>query len=331
MRFHGLMLLRDEMDIIVQNLEHLLSWIDALYVLDMGSVDGTWDVIQDYARRDSRIVPFFSRPIVFDDNLRGMLFEQYRGRFERGDWVLRTDTDEFYHVPPPQFVAQRLRPLETAVYLQWYYFRLTRQEVTDYETGRVDMAQDRQRPLEQRRRYYKISTYAEPRMFRYRRTMKWSDHESFPYNAGFVARERIPIRHYPHRDPLQMQRRFRLRAAMMQLKAHAGGHWNVQDWRQELVDADGVSVSSQAAQKIGLASQRGIDTGPLYYWQPDTPLREIPLHNHIPPWHTRLARRMVHPLLLPILDRGRPRYDRAYRPTEIPPEVAASIYSGCGE
>src|ERR1700684_4163490 len=98
MRFHGLMLLRDEIDIVAQTLDHMLSWVDALYLLDMGSVDGTWDLVMDYARRDKRIVPFFSKPIIFDDNLRGMLFDHFRDRIDPGDWVLRVDTDEFYHV-----------------------------------------------------------------------------------------------------------------------------------------------------------------------------------------------------------------------------------------
>ena len=64
------MLLRDEQDIIVQNLTHLLTWIDALYILDLGSTDGTWDVVQDFASRDKRIVPFKSSPIIYNDNLR---------------------------------------------------------------------------------------------------------------------------------------------------------------------------------------------------------------------------------------------------------------------
>ena len=208
MRFHGLMLLRDEIDIIVQNLTHLLSWIDSLYILDMGSVDGTWEIVQDFARKDARIVPFFSEPIVYDDNLRSMIFNQYREKFDAGDWVMKIDADEFYHVAPPRFVAERLRPLDTAVHLQWYFFRLTTQESQDYETGKVDVEEDRKRPIEDRRRHYKISTYAEPRMFRYRRSMRWPHNASFPFNAGFVARERIPIRHYPHRDPRQMERRF---------------------------------------------------------------------------------------------------------------------------
>jgi hypothetical protein len=324
MRFHGLMLLRDEIDIIAQNFDHLLSWIDALYILDMGSVDGTWDIVQEYARKDSRIVPFFSRPIVYDDNLRSMLCDQYRDRFEPGDWVMKIDADEFYHVPPPQFVAERLRPRETAVHLQWYFFRLTQKEARDYESGAVEVEEDRKRPIEDRRRYYKISTYAEPRMFRYRRSMQWPQNASFPFNAGFVARQRVPIRHYPHRDPAQMERRFRLRAAMMKLKAHAGGHWKLEDWHKELVDSDGISTAEQT--KVGLAGERGIDTGPLMYWKPGTPLLEQPLHNHIPQPFTRLQQRLVHPLLLPILDRRRPRYDRSFQPVPIPPEIARTIY-----
>ena len=325
MRFHGLMLLRDEIDIIVQNLEHLLSWIDGLYILDMGSVDGTWEIVQEFARRDPRVVPFFSRPIVYDDNLRSMVFNEYRGRFDPGDWVMKIDADEFYHVSPPNFAKERLRALDSAVLLQWYFFRLTTQESTEYESGKVSIDEDRKRTIEDRRRYYKISTYAEPRMFRYRRSMKWPCNASFPYNAGFVSRERIPIRHYPHRDPRQMEMRFRLRAAMMKLEgAHAGGHWRLEDWRKELVDANGASMSQEG--KVGLAGERGIDMGPLLHWQPGTPLVEQPLHNHVPDALTRLQQRIVHPLLLPILDSRRPTYDPSFQATSIPPDVAEKIY-----
>jgi hypothetical protein len=326
LRFHGLMLLRDEIDIIRQNLDHLLTWIDALYILDMGSVDGTWEIVQDYAKRDPRIVPFFSRPIVYDDNQRCMLFDQFRSRFDPGDWVMKIDADEFYHVPPPRFVKERVRPLESAVHLQWYFFRLTQQEAADYESGRVDTAADRKRPIEDRRRYYKVSTYAEPRMFRYRRGMKWAKDGSMPFNAGFVSRQRIPIRHYPHRDPLQMLRRYKLRAAMMKLKAHAGGHWKLDDWHKDLVDATGAAEAARGDQKVGLSGEQGIDTGPLYHWAPNTPFQEMPLHNHVPPLRIRLQQRIVHPLLLPILDRFRPDYDRSYKPADIPPEIAAHIY-----
>jgi glycosyltransferase involved in cell wall biosynthesis len=320
------MLLRDEIDIIVQNLEHLLSWIDALYILDMGSVDGTWEIVMDYARRDPRIVPFFSRPVVYDDNLRCTMFDQYRDRFKPGDFVMKIDADEFYQVLPPRFVAERMTPSETAAYLQWYFFRLTTQEVADYESGKVNIMEDRKRPIEDRRRFYKISTYAEPRLFKYRRSMQWPQNVSFPYNAGLVARQRIPIRHYPHRDPLQMETRFRLRANMMKLKAHAGGHWKLDDWRKELVDASGASTGANGEEKVGLASQKGVDTGPLYYWEPGTPLNEIPQFDHISNTRMRIAQRLTHAMLLPILDSRRPHYDKSYQPVAIPPEMVSEMY-----
>ena len=72
-----------------------------------------------------------------------MIFNQYREKFDPGDWVMKIDADEFYHLDPPRFVAERLRPLDTAVHLQWYFFRLTKQEAHDYETGKLDIDQDR--------------------------------------------------------------------------------------------------------------------------------------------------------------------------------------------
>jgi hypothetical protein len=325
MAFRGMMLLRDEEDVIGQCLDHLLTWIDALYILDLGSTDRTWEIVQDYAGRDKRVVPLEHRPILYSDNMRGYIFHQVREQFLPGDWVMKIDADEFYHVAPPRFVRERLRAGDTAVHLQWYFFRLTTQEVADYESGRVDVWKDRQRPITDRRRFYKISEYAEPRMFKYRRSMRWPDKASFPFNAGFVARERIPIRHYPHRDPPQMERRFRLRAAMMKLSAHAGGHWKLEDWRKELVDEHGAAASAQG-QRSGLAGESGIDTGPLHFWAPGTELAEQPLYNHVPPMGRRVTQRLIHPLLLPILDRRRPTYDPAASPPQpIPAEVQAEL------
>src|SRR5438045_944129 len=114
MRFHGLMLLRDEQDIITQNLTHLLSWIDNLFILDLGSTDGTWEIVQEFAEKDKRIVPFKRAPIIYTDNLRCVIFDQFRDRFDPGDWVMKIDADEIYHIAPPDFVKQRLRSLDSA-------------------------------------------------------------------------------------------------------------------------------------------------------------------------------------------------------------------------
>jgi hypothetical protein len=313
MRFQGLMLLRDEEDIITQNFDHLLTWIDTLYVLDLGSTDRTWEIVNDYARRDPRIVPYMRRPIIYNDNLRSVLFDHFRDRFSPGDWVMKIDADEFYHVPPPQFVRERVRMGETAVYLLWYYFRLTKGEVDAYETGQVNEADDRKRPIAERRRFYQMAKYSEPRLFKYRRAMQWPETTSFPYNAGFVARERIPIRHYPHRDVSQMVRRYELRSAMMKLKANAGPHWKLADWRADVFDPAAAIDANQ-----GVATMSGLDTVTLHEWEPGEPLPEFHPTDHLPPAKVRLQQRLVHPLLLPLLDRRRPKYDKRYQPPLIP-------------
>jgi hypothetical protein len=188
----------------------------------------------------------------------------------------------------------------------------------------VDILTDRQRPIEDRRRFYKISEYPEPRMFRYRRRMKWPETSSFPFNAGFVSRARIPIRHYPHRDPLQMQTRFRLRSKMMSLNAHAGSHWKLGDWREEIVDEQGISESSLRT-KRGLSGEKGIDTGPLYFWEPGTELRELHQRKFIAPARQRIMQRMIHPLLLPVLDARRQPYDRSFQHPMLPDEVQQAL------
>lgn len=323
MRFHGLMVVRDEADVLPQTLEHLLTWIDSLWIFDTGSTDETWQIVNDFAKRDKRVHAIARQPMIFSDNFRSYLFHTARPSFSHGDWVLRVDGDEFYHISPPDFVKTRLRPLETAVHLQWYYFRLTKQEAAAYEADPQSIDRDRQRPISERRRFYKIAPYPEPRMFQYRAAMQWPEWASGPFNAGFVARERLPIRHYPHRDPLQLTRRFRLRASMMKLNAHAGGHWKLDDWRKDLVDEQGQSESQQTGQ--GLADNSGVDTGPLLYWKPGTELPEVRLYNHTVGLGKRAIQRIIHPLMLPLLDRRRPAFNPSFQPKLIPEDVNDAI------
>ncbi len=206
MKFHALLPVRDEADIIGQSLRHLLTWADAVYVFDTGSADETWEVVQAVAAREKRVVPLKKDPVFFSETrLRGWMFHQTRKHMRDGDWFLRVDADEFHHILPPEFVKSRMQKHETVAYHQYYDFRLRRSEAERLEANRETM-EERQHPIEARRRWFTPSHFSEPRLCRYRETMQWPPTVSFPSNAGFVARERLPIRHYPCRDPLQLQR-----------------------------------------------------------------------------------------------------------------------------
>jgi glycosyltransferase involved in cell wall biosynthesis len=303
MRFHGLMLTRDDADIIGQCIDHALTWCDAIHVYDTGSTDSTWEIVNSYAARDKRVIPWKHENcgIVLYSGLRGYFFHQFRDQIEDGDWVAQIDTDEFYHIPPPQFVREQLRRGETGVFHHLYEFRITQSELAKWDAGDRS-GFDRSRPIAELRRRYNIIDWTEPRMFRYRRTMQWSPEMSYPWNMGYISDARIPIRHYPQRDPIQLQQRNAMRLLMRPLTEN-WSHWENKDWRV-FIAAD--------------------DAPDLFYWEPGKPLGDV-LRKPVAKPYKRMAQWMAHRFLLPLLDRRRPAYPEDFRPRPIPPEIDAKI------
>jgi hypothetical protein len=238
------------------------------------------------------------------------MFHIARQKMRAGDWFLRVDADEFHHISPPEFVKNCMREHETVAYHQYYDFRLLQSEV-DAWNREEETFQDRKQPIEQRRRHYTISQYSEPRLCRYRETMQWPPTVSFPFNAGFVARERLPIRHYPHRDPVQLERRCRLRAIMMSDEENRANwtrpelhHWVEREWKKFITPDD-------------LAG--------LKLWEPGTKLPLVSLTNHLRAPHIRTLQRFVHAFCLPMLDRTRQGFDPGARPQSIPASVVREL------
>jgi hypothetical protein len=319
-RYHAVMLVRDESDIIVENLTAALKWADNIFIFDTGSTDGTWELINDLALTDSRVQPVERSAVVFNQILRAYLFHRVRPNFSDGDWVVKLDSDEFFHIAPPDFVREHLAADESCVWLQWYFFRLTSAEVDAYEQGQLDLLIDRRRSITDRRRYYKLPLHSEPRMFRYRETMKWSERGYFPHHAGFVAKTRIPIRHYPHRDPIQMQNRYALRSSMKRGGSPAGRHWINQDWRNDVIAWDGGSLADayeRSPDGVGLSAAAGHTDGPLYYWAPGTDLPFVRSQSHTGPAYRRLAQWTLHRWFARAADRLHSDLSPAYRPTSI--------------
>jgi glycosyltransferase involved in cell wall biosynthesis len=311
-RFVALLPVRDEADIIRECLSQALTWADRIYVYDTGSVDDTYEIVQDMAKVDDRVKLIGSQPVYFNENrVRGLLFNVAREYLREGDWFLRIDADEFHHISPREFVASRLEQGEGVVYHQYFDFQLTNSEVDALRSNEAIEA-ERKMPILERRRHYTVSDYAEPRMCKYRTSMRWPAQVSFPYNAGLVARERLPIRHYPHRDPKQLDRRCRLRAIMMEDKANRSNwtkpdahHWSVARW-QQFVFEDGA---------------RG-----LKLWEHGSRLPEVRQSGHLMPMSKRIIQRAIYALGLPcVLDRTRAKWTSEARPLPIAPETQAIL------
>jgi hypothetical protein len=305
--FFALLPVRDEADIISQCLDHALRWADEVYVFDTGSVDNAWEIVRDFASRDKRVVPMRKEPVFFSEpRLRGYMFHVARQKMREGDWFLRIDADEFHHITPPQFVKNCMRKHETVAYHQYYDFRLLQSELDAWNRGEETL-KDRQRPIEDRRRHYTVSHYSEPRLCRYRSTMQWPATVSFPFNAGYVARERLPIRHYPHRDPVQLERRCKVRLIRMsdpETSLPERQHWAERQWKKLIVPDD---------------------LPGLKFWQPGTQLPLVHQTNHLKPPHIRAVQRFIHAFCLPMLDQQRPKFPANRQPQLIPKEIAEKL------
>jgi hypothetical protein len=141
--------------------------------------------------------------------------------------------------------------------------------------------------------------------------MQWPPTVSFPFNAGFVALNRLPIRHYPHRDPIQMERRYKLRSAMMAAQKqrltwsdHEVPHWVGADWQRFVVSND---------------------QSELTHWDFGTTLPEYHFVNHLTAPYIRLIQRTLHSCLLPVLDFVRPHWPSNTLPQPIPDEMVRQL------
>jgi glycosyl transferase family 2 len=307
--FHAILVVRDEGDLIAQTLEHLLSWCDSLAVYDTGSGDGTWETVRGFAARDRRITLIGSEPVLFTNGLRAWVFERVRAGFRAGDWVVRADADEFYHVRPPDFVRGRLAPAEGRVCARLYDFVLTRGELRAWQEGRETVA-DRARSIAERRRCFRYDDYPELRLFRYRPRMRWPPTQHNPVNAGLLARARIPVRHYRARDPLQVQRRCALREPEAAAVPWSGIHWRIPDWRCFVLPDDDAA---------------------LVRWEPGHPLpeREPPPISATAP--SRLAAQVLYRCgLVGLLDRTRRPFPLGFAPSPRPPAVSEVEASNIG-
>lgn len=245
-RIHGVMCVHDEADVLEEALDHILANVDALHVLDTGSTDGCWDIVQARARRDARLESAMRARVEFTNDMRGILFERARRTFRPGDWVARIDPDEFFvpellAVDDPghatdlrEFLERRVMPHEGRVFARMFEFVITRQEADAMARGeRVEESRD---AVVRRRLAYVTDPVPEPRFFRFRKGMRWGPGNPNPFNPGVPARARLAIAHYRWRTLEQTRRRFEIRKRLGAITPH-GTHWDRSDWREWLMDA----------------------------------------------------------------------------------------------
>jgi glycosyltransferase involved in cell wall biosynthesis len=232
MKIFGLMVAKNEVDIIAHTLLAAAQWCDAIYVLDNGSEDGTWELVRRLARENRVIVAHEQSFAPFTEAIRARLFNAYRERAKEGDWWCRLDADEVYVECPRDFLAEATsHEVVWAIHLQYYF--------TEIDMRRFKENPDLYDPalaLTHRYHYYRADA-SEPRFFRHRDRLRW-DAGAWPRHLGRVFPKRILLRHNQVRSPAQIKMRLATRSAIFERGGSAGRHWRNTDLREKLPAID---------------------------------------------------------------------------------------------
>ncbi|MFD1466666.1 glycosyltransferase family 2 protein [Hymenobacter caeli] len=207
MKIFAISVVKNEADIVAKSLLEATSWADKIFVLDNGSTDGTWEIVQGLA--SDKIIPWKRDLTPFYDGIRAQVYQEFKHLAKEGDWwCFRLDADEFYVDNPVNFL-QNVPKHHHFVVTDTIQFRLTKDDFKDGKSPKSieDI------------RYYDKKTWSEARFFRHRDKMEWTPAMERPKRMGVMHPKRIKLRHYQFRSLDQIKQRIAVR-----IEAKRNGH-----------------------------------------------------------------------------------------------------------
>lgn len=233
MRIFGLMLVKNEIDVIEYTLNQARKWADKIFILDNGSTDGTWELLQEL--KDDVITPWKQDTQPYRNSLRADIFNNYKHLAEEGDWwCYKMDSDEIYYENPKELLPT-ISGLHHVVYKKSLEYVFTKDDVEaiDFSKPFSDIV-DSIKSL-------KPAAYLEARFFRHRDKLVWPENIYQPIHMGMASPKTIVTRHYQFRSPKQMQARLDLRNAIPRDKrGKPFRHVTEKNWEELLLTSDKV-------------------------------------------------------------------------------------------
>ena len=103
MRIYAICLVRDEEDIVEYSLNKASEWADKIFVLDNGSIDNTWNIVNSLS--DEKIIPVGIINKKYKESHRAIVYNLYKDLAKKGDWwCIKLDIDEIYYDKPRDFL-----------------------------------------------------------------------------------------------------------------------------------------------------------------------------------------------------------------------------------
>lgn len=218
MKTAGIMLVKDEIDIIEITLRHLLTQVDFVLVSDNISSDGTWDLLVELAStlpiivsRDESVGYWQSRKMT----------QLASKAHELGaSFIVPCDADEFPFTPWKRLgdLLQSLHPATMIVTADLYDYVATWNDPEDPNpVRRLRWRREMKAPLP------KISCRYRPDL-----VIEAGNHGAKYDRSAITVESLYQIRHFPYRSPEQMVKKVRNGAAAYaatDLPSYTGAHW----------------------------------------------------------------------------------------------------------
>lgn len=206
MKLNAICVLKNEVDIIQATLTNALQFCDNIYVLDNGSDDGSWQLLNKMAAHEARIKLVGQTFETFKNQLRNRIYNMHHQEFSNDDWWYILDADELLVKDPRCLLdkADKFHYKSMDVWQAQFYY-------TDQDLKHAP-AEDHKLPIPERRMYYQIN-WREIRFFKNDATRSWPETASGRIPSWCSKKYPFaPIcRHYAERTPEQIAKRRKLR------------------------------------------------------------------------------------------------------------------------
>ncbi len=205
MKIYAIMMVKNEVDIVAHVLKSAETWADKIFILDNGSTDGTWELLQ--SMKNDVITPWKQDFGPYRRGMKADVFNEFRHISNPGDWwCFSLDADEFYVENPREFLEKIPKKYHWVGKKSLDYV-ITKDDVKKYNfTGNFEHDKDFIK-------YIKPVCWSEGRFFRYREKLKWDNGltSQYPMHVGVMAPEKILVKHYQYRSPMQIEARLKNR------------------------------------------------------------------------------------------------------------------------
>jgi glycosyltransferase involved in cell wall biosynthesis len=194
----------NEADIIATNIFHHMELVDEMWVMDNGSVDGTYEILQDLVSRfgEDRLHLFRDDEPIHDQQKRvNYLIQQGR---ETCDWWLHVDADEFYVGSIRQTLEKiQARGCNVVVTHHWDFLMTGFDNLREWNPV-MRLTWRKKKP---NLNYGKVihRDVAGASVFHGNHSVSLPDEEKI-FDIG--ERQEIRLFHYPHRDWLQYRMKY---------------------------------------------------------------------------------------------------------------------------